>query len=322
MANEYTLLDWEMTADPVTRAVVKTWREVSPIMDLIKFKTADQLVMEGLRFNTLPTVPWRKIGESYTQLKVTPDPWRERLHFMGAKIDVPKEYVKAGGIVDLRAQQSEAIVKGAAFGFTESFFLNTGDETGDEDAIVGLWYRLKNDLGSDQRVDAALDVSPDTAVASWQHRFFDVVDDLLDRVEGDDNQKVLFMGRTMYKRLVSALRSANQLFSAEHLGRIHKTYGPSGPMIVQAGYKVDQSTQILGDAENGIAALTGSADSSMYCVRFGEPYLAGWCQTMPMAEDVGLLEDRVNLRTVVDFSPGLYAISPRYAAIAYNFTAA
>ena len=322
MANEYTLLDYEMTAPPLTRAVVKTWRENSPIMDMLSFKTADQLTQEGIRLNSLPTVPWRKIGESFTQLKVSTDPWRERLHFLGAKIDIAKEYVQAGGIVDIRATQSEAIVKGTAYAFNDSFFNNTGDEAGDEDAIVGLWYRIKNDLASGQRFDANLDVSPDTAVTSWQHKMFDQVDDLLDRVDGEANQKVLFMGRTLYFRFVSALRSSNQLFTEDWVGRKLVTYGMGGAKVMQAGYKVDQSTQILGDVENGVTALTGGSDSSMYCVRFGEPYLAGWSQKVPSAEDVGLLEDRVNYRTVVDGSFGLYAISPRYAALAYGWTAA
>jgi hypothetical protein len=322
MANEYTLLDYEMTADPVTRAVIKTWREHSPIMDMLSFKTAAQLTQEGIRFNTLPTVPWRKIGESFSQLKVGSDPWRERLHFLGAKIDVPKEYVNAGGIIDIRATQSEAIVKGSAFAFNDAFFNNLGDHTGDEDAIVGLWYRIKEDLGSNQAFDAGLDVSPDTAVTSWQHKMFDAVDDLLDRVDGEASQKVLFMGRTLYFRFVSALRSANQLFNEEYLGRKLMTYGPGGAKIMQAGYKVDQSTQILGDSESSFTALSGGSDSSMYAVRFGEPYLAGWSQYLPKAEDVGLLEDRVNYRTVVDGSFGLYAVSPRYAAIAWGWTAA
>lgn len=322
MANEYTLLDYEMTAPPVTRAVVHTWRENSPVLDMIPFKTDNQLTQEGLRFNALPTVPWRKIGAAYSQLKVNPDPWRERLSFMGAKIDVAKEYVKAGGIVDIRANQSEAIVKGAAFAFNDSFFNNLGDASGDEDAIVGLFYRINNDFAAAQKFDAALDVSPDTAVTSWQHKMFDAVDDLLDRVDGEANQKCLFMGRTLYFRFVSALRSANQLFTEEYLGRKLTTYGMGGAKIFQAGYKVDQSTQILADVETSYTALTGSTKSSMYCVRFGEPYVAGWCQTMPTAEDVGLLEDRVNYRTVVDFSPGLYIVSPRSVARAYGWQAA
>lgn len=316
----YTLADFSLTASPLTRAVIKTWREASPFLDMLSFKTDAQLTQEGIRFNALPTVPWRKIGETFSDVKVTPDPWRERLHFMGAKIDTPKEYVMAKSLVDVRAQQSEAIMQGAAFAFNDAFFNNT--PTGDEDAIVGLWYRIHNDLGSNQAFDAALDISPDTAVTDWYFQMFDKVDDLIDRVDGEPSQKVLSMGRTMYYRFVAGLRKANQLFSEEHLGKKFLTYGPGGAKIIQAGYKVDQTTQILGDAEVNNTALTGGGESSMYCMRFGEPYIAGWAMQMPTADDVGLLEDRVNYRTVVDASLGIYLASPRPAAVAWGWTAA
>jgi hypothetical protein len=320
MANEYTLADYQLTAPPITRAVIKTWREASLIMDMLSFKTDAQLVQEGIRFNSLPTVPWRKIGEAFSDLKVNPDPWRERLHFLGAKIDVAKEYVQARSLVDVRAQQSEAIMKASAFSFNDAFFNNT--PTGDEDAIVGLWYRINNDLAAGQKFDAGLDVSTDTAVTTWQHRMFDQVDNLLDRVDGEANQKVLFMGRTLYFRFVSALRSANQLFTEDWAGKKLVTYGTGGAKVVQAGYKVDQSTQILGDVEVNDTALSGGSESSMYCVRFGEPYVAGWAMQMPTAEDVGLLESRVAYRTVVDGSIGIYLVSPRPAALAWGWTAA
>lgn len=318
----YTLADYAMTASPLTRAVVNTWREASPILDMLSFKTSAELAQAGIRFNSVPTVPWRKIGEAFTDVLVQPDPWRERLHFLGAKIDVAKEYVDANSLIDIRAQQSDAIVRGAAFAFNDSFFNNLGDETGDEDAIVGLWYRINNDLAAAQKFDAGLDVSPDTAVASWQHKMFDKVDDLLDRVDGEANQKVLFMGRTLYFRFVSALRSANQLFTEDAAGKKLVTYGMGGAKIMQAGYKADQATQILGDAEVNDTALTGGSESSMYCVRFGEPFLSAWTMKMPTAEDVGLIEARTHYRTVVDGSVGLYAVSPRYAALAWGWTAA
>lgn len=320
MANEFTLIDYQMTADPLTKAVVKTWRDNSIIMDMLSYKTANQLAMEGIRFNSVPTVPWRKVGEDFAQLKVNSDPWRERLHFLGAKIDIPKEYVDAQGMIDNRAIQSEAIVKGSAIAFNEAFFNNS--PTDDEDAIAGLFYRINTDLGSNQKFDAALDVSPSTAVTDWHLKMFDKVDDLLDRVDGEDSQKVLFVGRTLYFRFISALRKANQLFNEEYLGRKLNTYGPGGAKILQAGYKVNQTSQILGDVETSNTALTGGTKSSMYCVRFGEPYLAGWVMKPPTAEDVGLLESRVSYRTVVDGSVGLYVISPRPAARAYGWTAA
>lgn len=322
MANEFTLADYELTAPPLTKAVVRTWRESSPILDMLKFKTSANLTEEVLRFNSLPTVPWRKVGEPFTQVKVNPDPIKERLHFMGAKIDIPYEYVKANSLVDNRAVQSEAIMKSAAFGFNEAFFINT--PAGDEDAIFGLWWRVQQ-LGTAQNVNGAgLDISPDTSVTNLSHKFFDVVEDLLSRVDGNPADKVLFMNRTVWLRFQSLCRQSNLLDSGtDQLGRQFMTYGKGGPKIVDVGYKVDQSTYILPDVEaaNG-AALSGATFSSIFCVRFGEPYLAGWCQEMPTADDVGLTEDRVNFRTVVRFSPGLYMTSPRSIARAYNIQAA
>jgi hypothetical protein len=319
MANEFTLADYEQTATPITRAVVRTWREASPIMDMLSFKTSNNLTEEVLKFGTLPTVPWRKIGEAFTDVKVSPTPEKERLHFMGAKIDVPYEYVHAASIQDIRSSQSEAIMKAAAFGFNEAFFLN--GPTDDEDALVGLFWRVTNQFAAAQRFDAGLDVSPDSAVTDVQYKLIDAMEDLLDRVDGEKNQKVLFMGRTLYLRVQSLLRRSNLLSTTmDQLGREFTTYG--GAKIVQAGYKVDQSTQILGDAETSYTSLTSGAVSSMYCARFGDPFVAGWCQEMPTAEDVGLLENRTHYRTVVRFSPGLYITHPRSVARAYGFTAA
>lgn len=319
MANEYTLADYQLTAKPLTKAVLQVFREASPIMEMLKWKTSTQLTQEGVRFDTLPTVPWRNIGESFTQLKSTPTPWNERTHFMGGKIDIPREYVKAESIVDNRAAQVEAILKGQAFGFNTAFFRNA--PTDDEKAIIGLHYRIHNDLGSNQKFDANLDVSPDTAVTSWQHKMFDKIDDLLDRVDGNPSEKVLFMGRTIYFRFISALRSANQLFTDKEAGMLYTYYGKGGAKVVQAGYQVDQSTQILKDDESG-TALTGGSDSSVYAVRFGEPNVAGWLFEAPNAEDKGETEDGVNVRTIVRFDPGIYLASPRPAAVAYGWTAA
>jgi hypothetical protein len=327
MANEFTLASYELTApDNLSKAIAHTWREASPILDMLSFKTSGLLSQKFLRYGNLPTVPWRKIGETFANLTATPDNVEERLYFMGAKIDTPYEYVKAESLVDVRAARTEAVMKSAAFGFNQAFFTNT--PLTDEDAPVGLWYRLVNDLPSTQNFAASLDISPDTAATTWQHKMFDVVDDLLDRVDGTPAEKILFMGRTMYRRFQSAMRSSNLLATTtDSLGRQFMTYGQGGAKVLDVGYKVDattgaQTSPILGDAETAFTALTGGAVSSMYCVRFGEPYVSGWCQEMPTAEDVGQTEDRVNYRTVVRFSPGLYIVNPRSAAIAYSWTAA
>jgi len=323
MANEFTLADYERTATPITAAVIRTWREASPILEDLSFKTSDQLVEKIKRFNEIPEVPWRKVGAAFTDLKVEPEDQEERLYFMGAKIDVPYEYVKANSLVDVRAAQEEAIMKGVAYKFNESFFL--GSPAVDVDGLVGLHYRLINDFLAEQSIDAgALDISPDTAVASWQHKLFDVIDETLDVVDGNPADKVIFMGKKTYRRAQSAMRSSNLLdTTTDQLGRQFITYGKGGPKIVEIGRKVDQTTQIMPDTElaNG-TALTGSTKSSLFVVRFGEPYVAGWCQEEPFADDVGLLENRTHYRTVVRGSAGLYINHPRAIGRAYNLQSA
>jgi hypothetical protein len=148
------------------------------------------------------------------------------------------------------------------------------------------------------------------------------VDHLLSLVDGNPGDKCLFMGTNLYRRFQSACRQSSILATTkDQLGRQFVTYGDGRPKIIDVGCKHDQSTHILADAENGITGLTGGADSSMYCVRFGSPYVEGWCQEMPNAVDKGETEDGVNFRTIVRFSPGLFMTSTRSAALAYGWTA-
>ena len=324
MADEYTLADYEAVApDPLTKGAIKVWRENSSILERLTFKTQNKLSEKFMRYSTLPSASWRNIGESFTQVKVEPDFLEERVYFMGNKIDIPREYAMADSIVNQRAIQTEAYLKAAAIGFDEAFFYNT--PLTNEKAIVGIWYRIVNDLASTQSVDGAeLDISTNTATTTWKTQLFDLVEDLMSRVDGNPSDKVLFMGHTAYMRFQSAVRNSGLLDTGmDQLGRQFLTYGKGGPAIVDAGYRVDQSTAILTDVElQDGTALTGGADSSIYCVRFGEPYVAGWAQEMPNAKDIGETEDGVNVRTIVRFSPGLYVINPRSMARLYGLVAA
>jgi len=324
VADEFTLADYEAIApDPLSKGVVKTWRENSSILERLSFKVQNKLSEKFMRYSTLPSGTWRNIGESFTQVKIEPDFVEERLYFMGNKIDIPYEYNKAESIVNQRAIQTEAYLKAAARGFDEAFFINTPLVS--EKAPVGIFYRLINDLAAAQSVDgAALDISTDTATTTWKTQLFDLVEDMMSQVDGNPSDKVLFMGHTVFMRFQSACRNSSLLDTGvDQLGRQFLTYGKGGPAIIDAGYKVDQSTEILTNVElDAGTAYTGGASSSMYCVRFGEPYVAGWCQEMPNAVDKGETEDGVNVRTIVRFSPGLYIINPRSMARIYGLVAA
>ena len=59
----------------------------------------------------------------------------------------------------------------------------------------------------------------------------------------------------------------------------------------------------------------------MYCVRFGSPYMEGWCQGMLDAIDKGETGDGVNLFSIVRFLPGPFMPGPRGAALACGWIA-
>jgi hypothetical protein len=87
------------------------------------------------------------------------------------------------------------------------------------------------------------------------------------------------------------------------------------------GFKADQTTKIITDTENG-TALTGGATTSVYAVKFGDEYLNAWQFEPISVEDIGLLENGVSVRTIIDWGIGLYMYNPRSVARLYGVVAA
>lgn len=315
MANEYTLADFlRLAPDTLNKAVISTIREASPIMEALTWKQEKALSMTYLRINEVPSIPWRNIGDGFTQVKIEPDRVTERPYFIGAKSDIAKEYVIANSIVDQRKLQDQAVVKGIAFGFNDAFF--NGDPTVDEKTLVGMRYRLINDLPSAQTLaGGGLDVSPDTVETNPGKKLLRKIDELLSLFDDVSGVK-LFMNRQTKLALDYHLKDAGFMSVTEDkVGKTYSTYGSGGPMLIDTGYKYDLTNQILGNAElDDGTAITGGDAASIYAIKFGEPYVAGFYEFPLTTRDVGLLEDNVNYRTVIDWSPGLYMVNPRGVA--------
>jgi len=324
MANEYTLADFERLAtDTLKKAVIRTFRKASPLMEALAWKQEKSLNVTYMRINEVPNVPWRKIGEDFAQVKVKPEPISERPYFIGAKSDIPKEYVIADSLVNQRKLQDEAITKGIAYGFNYAFI--KGDPTEDEDALTGMWYRLKNDLSSEQTVlGAGLDVSPDSAATLPGKQLIRLIDDLLSRFDEGTQGVKLIMNRQLKLALEFHLKDSGFLSTTVNkVGMKFNTYGDGGPEILDSGYKYDLSTQIITNVEADDGdTLTGGDATTIYAVKIGEPYLAGFYEFPLSTRDVGLLEDNVNYRTVIDWSPGIYMVNPRSAARLVGIVAA
>lgn len=322
-----TLADYAKLAaasnDTLKLGVVQVFREESKVLDMLSFSVTGELDVKFMRAKSMPQPAFRKIGAAYSSTKGDLEPVEDRIYLLGGNIDVDKALERARSVVNTRAFHEQLQLKAIARTFND-YFIN-GDPTSDVDGVTGLWYRLQNDLPSGQQINAALDISPDTAVANWESKLIDAIEELMDNcVEGQAD--TLLMDRYTKLRLEAAFRKSNLLATTtDQLGRKFNTYGSGGPAIVSMGYKRDETstsagTKIIGHVENGLA-LTGGAQTSIYAAKFGKEFLGGAEEYNMDVVDKGELDDGVTYRTVVDWPMGIYILNPRSVARLYGITA-
>jgi hypothetical protein len=318
----YTLADFQKLAkSDLEQAVITTWREKSPVMDLIPWVQKSALSVEFRRSKPLSEMTWRNFDDTFTEIKADTESVTERVHFLGNKIDIPKALKMADTIVDQSTYQKVALAESLAKTFNFGFI--KGDPS-DAKSLVGLHYRLKTVEDAGQSLaGSSLDISPDTATATWISQFFDKLEELRSLCEGGDCDAFI-MNRTAKMRLESAMRNSGLKSTTEDkTGKRYPSYGEGGPRIIDIGYKNDDSTMVIGNVENADGnTLTGGACTTIYAVKFGEPHVSGFYEYPINTVDNVLLEDQINYRTVVEWSPGIYHVNPRSFARLHGLVAA
>ncbi|MCD4751879.1 MAG: hypothetical protein K8R40_02290 [Anaerolineaceae bacterium] len=321
-----TLADMSARAElPLKKGVLDVMRAITPFMDMLPIEDSGSMSLKTFRTKTMPGIDWRSISEDHGSGKAEYEPVYEQGFSFGNTIDVDKVYVKdKANLIDPRAYQTEQSVKALSREFVDKII--NGSPAVDQKAIVGLWHRLVNGgYAASQNILAAsggLDVSADAgALAANQNTLIDVLDKLKSAVRDMD---AFLMNDTMLLRIQSALRQQGLLaITQDSFGRDITTYGVNGPKLVDMGYKPDDDTFIIGNVEaiDG-SAITGGTATSIYAVKLGVEHLTGW-QMYPLeVEDVGMLENRVTYRTVIDWVVGLSLIHPRCIGRAHGIIAA
>jgi hypothetical protein len=276
-----------------------------------------------VREAALPSISWRKIGEDHGTSKGRVEKIMESVFSFGNYIDVDKMLVNDKNLLyDPRVTWANQTTRAMAFAFNDKFI--NGNPVSDIDELTGIHWRLQKDLASSQQIAAgSLDVSPDaTGLAANIQTLFDKIDALLYALP-DHQADMLIMNDTMYLRFWSAARQAGVLATnRDNLGREINTY--KGARIIDAGYLADQSTRIITNVENLTtpATLTSGTGTSIYAVRTGVEYLTAIEQYALDVNDIGLLEDGLTYRTVVDWAVGMAISNPRAVARLYGIVAA
>lgn len=325
-----TLSDYANDPRPLVAGVAKVLREDSTFMDILPFEDVGALAVKVIREGTMPTIAWRKPGDAHGSNKGTkPTQVEEAAFSFGNSIDVDKVYMKdrSPRLYDPRTYWTEMTVKAMAREFNDSAI--NGIPTANPDRPTGLFYRVMNDLSTDQRISAAadggaggLDISSDSAsLAANINTFFEKLDYLSYALPGHKADYFL-MNDTMLLRYESLARQSGFLKTTEDaLGRKFTEY--NGAKFLDMGLKTDDSTRIITNTETlAGAALTTGTGTSIYAVKIGKEYFTGWQEYGLEVEDKGLLDDGVTHRILVDWVIGLALSHPRSVARLYGLVAA
>jgi hypothetical protein len=324
MADAVTLADISAVAKSegnfLKAGIIDTLRKDSWIMELLPFVPHDALKAQGLRIKTLPTVQNRRVNAVYEHKVGEVEPLEETGYLFGGSTLIDRLYDKISPSLvtgDYASFQVEQFTKALSYQYNYDFFFNT--PAANPDSIVGLWYRLQNDFSAQKINGASVDISDDSAtLAASGNAFLDKLDALLYACEGH-TADALFMNNTTYLRVRSLLRQLGYLDTTkDSFDRAIDMY--QGARLIDIGYKGDQTTRIIGDAETTTGLNTGGTLTSIYACKFGQEYLTGWQIEEPQV--IQHPKTALQREVVIDWYSGLFITNPRSIARLYAVQAA
>jgi hypothetical protein len=329
-SNALTLSEYAvMSNSPLVQKITVSLLEMGNLLQDIPLVNKKTMLANGTRWtgDNLPVPNWAKLNEEPAATKGKPTPFQEAAYLLRNSIDVDKKIVEdENAIVDPRGAQIDAYLR--AFTYDWNFkFINNNHVTGDEDAPVGLRYRLDNPteygVESEMKINGGGVVMTTAMAAADANSFIELLDQLLDYMGAPDGKNVvIYLNDTLKRRFARAIRvlGAGAGFSMvqDAFGRTVEMY--RGAVIRDCGRKADQSTRIITATETAAGVDGASNYTSLYAVRYGENSFLGWQyeELDQSIRDLGLLDSGVITRIVVDWAVGLWQEHTRAVGRIYN----
>ena len=339
---QYALL----SNNPMIMAVTDSLIDYGNVAVDLPLLTRATLTASGTRWEgNLPTVNWRPLNAEGVTTAGSPTAYQEQAYIMTNYIDTDKYLVlDTNQIGSVRANQVNAYLKAQTYDFNYKFFKND-HITGDVNAPVGIRARIddavtgNNKFGvrPENKIDcggATADISQAGVTAKTGIIFFELLDQLLWSVDSSDGTNVvLYMNDYVLRRLNSVVKflgtSGGFDVSKDQYNRTITTY--KNAVIKDPGVRADQSTRII--AGNGIAAgpnsvgetalgvdATGASANftSIYAVNYSDDHFYGWQFDNINVQDLGLINNGVIYRTLIDWAVGLMNASTRSLGRLYD----
>ncbi len=294
-----TLIEHAKTEQNALRlGVIKTFAESSPVLQLMPFETIEGGALEYNREETLPGIAFRGINEAWSEGVGVLNPQVEKLKIMGGDADSDLFFQRTGRS-NRRATDTSMKLKAAALYFTKIFF--DGDQASLPREIDGLNQRL---TGS-QVI---------TAGANGAALSENLIQQAIDAVDGIVS--AIFMGKKFRRQLFNLYKGSTIIAETQDaFGRTVKTYDDIPLFMIE---RDNSDNEILDfDETQGNSSVT----ASMYCLKFGEPYVSGIQSGPIQARDLGEVDDKEVERTRVSWDIGMTLMHSRPASRLKGVTA-
>lgn len=323
-----TLAQWAKQAnDPLALAVVNSLYTFGSVLAEVPIINRATLKVNGTRIQgNLATVNWRKINEDSVTTSSTATPYSEALYLFANNIDVDTKLLKdVNSIGDPRQVQLMAYLEALTYDINDKFF-NNSPVTGDQEAPVGLRYRLDNattwGVASSCKIDGGgVVVTPAGLTASTAGAFFELVEQAFQELGTQDGDNcVIYANRTMYRRMQTAIKimGAGGGFDMTRDAFDRRVVMYRNAMIRVVGVKADQTTNIITNTETAAGADGSSDYTSLYVVRYGEDRFIPWQMEPMTVQNFPLPDNPVMNRTFIDGSLGYVQNHTRAISRVYN----
>lgn len=292
----------KLVNDPLQAGVIETFPAYSPVLQYMPFMNVNHRSYTYNQEDTLPGIAFRDFGEDYDEDTGTVNPVTEKLRIFGGHSDVDRALVKTdGNINDTRAIHDRMKAKSASLFFTKKFFKGE-NSSGSPDEFDGLEARLTGN----QVIDAGSSSDGDELT-------LDMLDELMDAVSGTPD--VLFMNKTMRRKVNSLIRSAGQAIETVSgvFGQQLQAYAGVPIGVIEED---EEGNDILAFNEPDNTSDGGDETcTSIYAVKFGvKEYVSGLQAGSLDVIDHGLYSGGVAYRTTIEWIAGMAIFHPRSAA--------
>jgi len=310
----------KIETDTLRKSVLDTLLMEANLLELIPWETIGTLATTVVRYQSLPSVGYRKVNEGFTESTGKFEQKVETVALGGLDIDTDKAIARAKNtIADARAIQQTMALKAMAFDFNDKFI--SGNPTADPEVFKGIRLRIDDVFaeGFTEQKFAANDV--DTGILNSQTTRFDYIQDLdklIYAIKGHSPEYAIMNKKMLLATRSCLIRERLLTYNTDMFGRQIDMYGNT--RLLDIGVKADQTTEVILNTEDTAGAPSGgSENTSIYVCKFGIGEWLWGIQQYPLeVEDLGELQTAPKFRTRIDWPHGMADVDQRSMARMYG----